>query len=349
VPDRFVLVETFKLGDLLMSSPVALALRRARPDAELVVLGPPGGRALPVWEGTGIEVEEVALPWQRLGWARDPAAVWRALGAVRRRFGRRFVDAVGLDPRGDLRHRALLAALGVRRTVGYRSEGPWRERWRGTTDRHVLDARARYLGQLGAALGLADAGPLPWPFRIRDEAEVDERLLVVAPEASNPLREWPSSRWAALAVEWRAAGWRVVLVEQHGGAVAGADREAFDHVWRGPLPELAALVARAAVVIAVDSLVGHLAGGQGTPVVTLVGPAAPGAVAPARPAHGGGDRRRVSMPALRPADVRTARFAVHGRDHARRRPRGRRARRAGASRAGADGAAGVVRARGLTR
>ncbi len=275
VPDRFVVVESFRLGDLLMSGTVALALRRARPDAEVIVVGPPGGRGLPLWQGSGVEVEEVALPWQHLGWARDPAAVWRALRAVRRRFGARFHDAVGLDPRGDVRHRALLAALGVRRVVGYRSTAPRLDRWRGTPDGHVLEARARFLDQAAAALGLDDAGALPWPFLARDERAVDPRLVVVAPEASNPLREWTSARWAAAATAWRAAGHRVVLVEQSGGAVAGDDRLAFDERWRGTLPELGALVARAAVVVAVDSLVGHLAAGQGTPVVTLVGPQLP--------------------------------------------------------------------------
>jgi ADP-heptose:LPS heptosyltransferase len=275
VPDRFVVVESFRLGDLLMSGTVALALRRARPDAEVIVVGPPGGRGLPLWQDAGVEVEELALPWQHLGWTRDPAAVWRALRGVRRRFGTRFHDAVGLDPRGDLRHRLLLATLGVRRAVGYRSTASPLERWRGTPDGHVLEARARFLGQAAAALGIAGLGPLPWPFRPRDERAVDARLVVVAPEASNPLREWTSARWAAVATAWRAAGHRVVLVEQRGDTVVGDDRLAFDERWRGPLPELAALVARAAAVVAVDSLVGHLAAGQGTPVVTLVGPQLP--------------------------------------------------------------------------
>lgn len=275
VPPRFVLVESFKLGDLLMASTVALALRRALPDAEVVVLGPPGGRGLPVWEGSGVRVEEVALPWQQLGWTRDPAGVARALGTLRRRFGRRFAHHVGLDPRGDLRHRAVLAALGVRQTLSYRSDAPRLARWRGALDEHVLQARARFLDQIAPALGLGELGPPAWPYRARDEAAVDARLVVVAPEASNPLREWSSARWGALAARLRAAGHRVVLVEQRGDAVRGGDLAAFDAVWRGALPALGALVARAAGVVAVDSLVGHLAAGQGAPVVTLVGPQLP--------------------------------------------------------------------------
>lgn len=270
-----MVVESFKLGDLLMTSTVALALRRALPRPEVVVLGPPGGAALPVWEGSGVAVEEIALPWQHLGWTRDPAAVARALATVRRRFGRRFHDAVGLDPRGDLRHRALLLALGVRRALAYRSSLGTLDRWRGTLDGHVLAARAEFLRQIAPPLGIPELGPPTWPFRPRDEGAVDPRLVVVAPEASNPLREWSSARWATLAARWRAAGWRVVLVEQRGGAVVGSDLAAFDAVWRGPLQELGELVARAAAVVAVDSLVGHLASGQGTPVVTLVGPQLP--------------------------------------------------------------------------
>lgn len=272
---RFLLVETFKLGDLLMAGTVALALKRAWSDAEVVVLAPPGGSALPIWDGSGVRVEEVALPWQRIGWTREPAAVVRALAETRRRFGRRFADYVGLDPRGDLRHRALLAALGVRRTLTYRSDAPRLDRWRGTLHEHVLSARAHFLEQAGVALGLPGLGAPVWPFRARDECAVDDRLVVVAPEASNPLREWSSECWGALARRLRGAGHTVVLVEQRGGAVNGAARGAFDEVWRGTLPALGELVARASLVVAVDSLVGHLAAGQGTPVVTLVGPQLP--------------------------------------------------------------------------
>jgi ADP-heptose:LPS heptosyltransferase len=275
LPPRYLLVETFKLGDLLMASTVALAIRRAQPDAEMLVLGPPGGSALPVWEGSGVRVLEAALPWQQLGWERAPLRTLQALGELRGRLGSLVAGATGLDPRGDVRHRTLLTALGVRRVVGYRSSAPRSARWRGELDGHVLEARQRFLDQAVPALGLRAPLTLAWPWRMRDERLVDPQLVLVAPEASNPLREWSSARWALLAQQCRRAGFRVVLVEQSGRAVTGEDREAFDETWRGSIGALSDLVARAAVVVAVDSLVGHLASGQGTPVVTLVGPQLP--------------------------------------------------------------------------
>lgn len=145
---------------------------------------------------------------------------------------------------------------------------------------HVLDGLRRFPAALGATVG-----PPRWDLEIpaADRAWAEQLLPAGSPVvafnvcASNPVRDWPVARQAAVATHARRRGWRVVLCgggserERRAAAAmaAGGDTGVVDLVGRTTLPQLAALLARSTVLLSPDSGPVHLATAVGTRVVGL--------------------------------------------------------------------------------
>ena len=94
-------------------------------------------------------------------------------------------------------------------------------------------------------------------------------LVLVAPYSRWPSREWPPERWRALVARLRAWGCAVWFVD-------GGERPplpgARDLGGATTVRELAALLERAQLLVAVDSAAAHLAAAVGTRAVVLFGP-----------------------------------------------------------------------------
>ena len=105
-------------------------------------------------------------------------------------------------------------------------------------------------------------------------------VTIIHPGAKSPSRRWPPDRYAAVARELRSAGHRVVITGSAAereltvrvAAEAGLDPAA---ALITGLAELAALVARARLLISGDTGVAHLATAYATPSVVLFGPMSP--------------------------------------------------------------------------
>jgi ADP-heptose:LPS heptosyltransferase len=112
-------------------------------------------------------------------------------------------------------------------------------------------------------------------------------LALLAPgSAFAPTKRWPADRYAALADALSGHGLAAALVVGPGEAELGAS---VTRLARSRVPvlgedldpvELAAVLARARVVVANDSGPAHLAAAVGTPVAVLFGPTDPGRTAP---------------------------------------------------------------------
>jgi ADP-heptose:LPS heptosyltransferase len=121
--------------------------------------------------------------------------------------------------------------------------------------------------------GLAIREPLP-PV---DHLLEYEGYVVVHPAASVPARQPSAARSAAIVRALQAAGRRVVVTGSPSERaltreVAG---DALDLGGRTSLPELAAVLAGADVVVAPNTGTAHLAAAVGTPVVSLFAPVVP--------------------------------------------------------------------------
>lgn len=255
-PEVLVL-RALKLGDLLVSVPALRGIRRARPDARIIL-------AVPDWLEPLVELVDavdVLLPTAGLD---APLAV--APGRVET-----AVDLHGHGPES----RGLCEALQPQHLVGWRAPG-----WEGPEWPRDVHERVRWAG-LVTAHGMP-ADPDDLALRRGPTASPYAGAAVVHVGAYYGSREWPVERFAAVASDLAARGASVVVT---GGA---ADRERAERTaalaglpdpavlaGRLSLGEFAATVADAALVVTADTGAGHLASAYGRPSVVIFGPAPP--------------------------------------------------------------------------
>lgn len=245
------------LGDLLVSVPALRGIRRARPEARVVV-------AMPEWLAPVVELVDAVdtlLPTPGLG---VPLAV--APGRVET-----AVDLHGHGPESRGRCEALRPA----RLVGFRApgwEGPeWptglleRERWAGLVTWHGMPA-----------------DPDDLAIRRPDRPSPQPGAAVLHVGAAYGSRSWPVASFAAVARRLAEAGDRVLLTGSAAerrraletAALAGLGGDAV-LAGRLGLDDFAALVADAALVVTADTGAGHLASAYARPSVVIFGPAPP--------------------------------------------------------------------------
>jgi ADP-heptose:LPS heptosyltransferase len=246
------------LGDFLTGVPAYRALRRAFPDAHLT-LAAPGALAPLVPLVGGIDR---LLPTEGLGCMAYPGRPDLAVNLHGAGPGS-IDDLLSTRPRRLLTH-----AHPSRPEVS----GPaWRE------DQHEVARWCRLLATAGIAAVPTDlrlAEPQDRPAPVLD-------AVVVHPGASAPARRWPARRYAVVARQLHAEGYHVVVTGSPSESrlasqvvqAAGLppDRQLGDL----DLADLAALVARARLVLCGDTGVAHLATAYGTRSVLLFGPTAP--------------------------------------------------------------------------
>jgi ADP-heptose:LPS heptosyltransferase len=236
------------VGDLATAVPALRGLRRAYPDDELAL-------AAPAWLTPLIDLiggVDRVLPTNGLeppSWTDRPDL------------------AVNLHGRGPQSHQ-LLRATGAGRLWAFgTADGPdW------TDDEHEVRRWCRLLRWYGVATDPGDLG-LAAPA-----VAVPDGLTLIHPGAKSPSRRWPVERFGAVARQLVEAGHKVVVTGSAGEReVALRTGLPEDDVLAGRtgLAELAALVARARLVISGDTGIAHLATAYGTPSVVLFGPMSP--------------------------------------------------------------------------
>lgn len=251
------------LGDFLTSLPALRALRRAHPDAQILLGAPP--RLEPLVELCGaVDVLVPAEPLRPVH-IREPGL------------------AVNLHGRGPESHRVLLATRPTRLIAFANAAVPESTRmppW--NSDEHEVDRWCRLLEAFGIPADRSDLGLQVPPLEPPPAAV---RATLIHPGAASAARRWPLERWAQVACAELAAGHRVAisagpdetLLASELATRIGARSES---VVAGDLMTLAAAVAAARVVVCGDTGVAHLATALGTPSIVLFGPTSPDAWGP---------------------------------------------------------------------
>ena len=265
--DTMLVLRALGLGDLLTGIPALRALRRAYPDAHIVLATPDRFCNLAMLSGAVDEVDHTP-GLGRLHPRREPPVVAVNLhGSGPESIG----DLVALEPRVLLSHRHD-AYPGL--------EGsPWR------TDLHEADRWCRLLEWAGIPCDPTDLS-IPRPRGYPDRSGV----VVVHPGATFAARRWPADRFAAVAAALSQAGHDVVIT---GGSneidlarsVADLADLPQSRVLAGTLGllGLVALIADCRLLICGDTGVGHLATATGAPSVLLFGPTPPNQWGPRGP------------------------------------------------------------------
>lgn len=291
------------VGDFVFALPALHALKRAYPDAELVLLGLPWHAAFLAGRPGPVDRVIVVPPMAGVGLPPDVPPLPEAPGDASPADGpaQRFVAAmraeafdIACQMYGGGRHsNPLVAAFGARLTIGARAgDAPPLDRW----VRHAEPNNRRLaLLDIAALAGAADvtlgqelaitpadrdeaarvlseagAGPAPAP-----PLALQAPLVLLQPGSTDPRRCWPAPSFAAvgdalarmgaqLAVNGTAA--EAPLVRR---VIASMHAPAIDLSGKLGLGGLCGLIERAACVVSNDTGPLHLALAIGTPAVGI--------------------------------------------------------------------------------
>jgi heptosyltransferase-1 len=280
-PRSIVIVKLTSIGDVLHGVPVAVALKRAFPEARIG------------WVVEGVSADVLAghpaidhlfrLPRR---WLESP----RAVLDLRRQL--RWFDAdVAIDLQGLLKSGVAAWLSGAAWRIGFARPVSREQAWRAYTHRvkpggtHVVDRNCELLAPLGIRVAAPEFAMPHWPVsRLRMQQYLASLRLAQPPVLLNPGAGWASKRWpverfAATAralhrrrnettvVVWAGDAERDmaerIAAESFGAAVVAAPTTLQDF---GELCRLARLV------ISGDTGPLHLAAAVGTPCVGLFGP-----------------------------------------------------------------------------
>ncbi|HEX6201719.1 MAG TPA: glycosyltransferase family 9 protein [Thermoanaerobaculia bacterium] len=302
---RLLLVRTSALGDVVHALPVATALRRHRPAAEIAWVVEAAIAPLLA----GHPAVDRVIPLELRAWRRAPLSrpARRGLAALRRAV-RDFRPDVALDLMGNHKGALLARLSGAPRVVGLARRDrrePSSALWIG--EPVPLPAPAPPAGRPSGPLAAALAGGEPAPAHAVDRAlalaaalgaptsPVDlggdglfpalprgpRRHLVIHAGAGWGNKRWPAERWAAAARRLAAATGlplrapvgpgEAALVAELAAAAGGA----VEPVPAPDLPSLAAELLAARLVLAGDTGPLHLAHSLGVPVLAVLGPTDP--------------------------------------------------------------------------
>jgi predicted lipopolysaccharide heptosyltransferase III len=295
---KILLIRLRLIGDVVFTTPAIAAIRRRFPDAHLTYLVEPPASPLLRGHPSLDELLVVERP-------RGVARILYDLALARRLRASRF-DLV-IDFHGGPRSAWLAWATGAPERIGYNVPG---RAWMYTTrvawspslvpPRHSVENQWDLLAPLGVEPPDRVRDPIVIPLDPQAVREVDMRLakagvpphgqiIVMHVSAGNPFRRWPADRFAAVAaaLAGQDEARRIIITSgpserDAANRVAAAAQEA-----AGPaaarilrcgefdLPQLRALVERAALYIGGDSGPLHVAAASRTPVVALFGPTLP--------------------------------------------------------------------------
>jgi ADP-heptose:LPS heptosyltransferase len=312
LPDRVAVLRALQLGDLLVAVPALRALRRALPDAEIVLVGLPWAAELAVRFGHLLDGFAALPGYPGLPEVEpDP----RALPGFLARMQARGFDAV-IQMHGDgAVTNPLAVALGGRVTAGFFVPG----RYCPDPDRFLpyptdRPERCRLL-DLAAFLGAPPVGQeLEFPLGEGDAAELAAvaeaaglepgAYACLHPGARSAARRWPARRFAEVGDGLAARGLAVVLTGSASEAAVTAEvagrmaTPAVDLAGRTGLGAVGVLLAGARLLVSNDTGVSHVAEALGVPSVVLYLESDPKRWAPA---DAGRHRRVIARGGTRPS------------------------------------------------
>ncbi|HMA30520.1 MAG TPA: putative lipopolysaccharide heptosyltransferase III [Casimicrobiaceae bacterium] len=284
-------------GDVLLTSPVFTALKRAAPHAEVDALVYHETAPMLANHPAIAQLHTIDRDWKRRGIAVQLAEEWRLLRRLR---ARRYDLLIHLTehPRGL----SLAALLHPRYAVTRERASPsraWRARFTHfyrlpkATPRHAVEANLDALRRIGIQPDAASRRLVLVPGPAA-EASIDALLAKHRLPARQFVHAHPGSRWRfkCWSVDRSAALLDRIAADGHPIVVTGApdaqERElvaailaavssqtrarTVDLAGTLTLQELAALTARARAFVGVDTAPMHIAAAMGTPTLALFGP-----------------------------------------------------------------------------
>lgn len=283
---RILVVRLDNLGDVLLTAPLARALRQALPGAEITLLASPGGAAaaplLPWYD----RIETLRAVWQDLG-GRLPLDPARELALVERlragRYDAALICTSFSQTPWPAAYATYLAGIPVRAAIAVDFGGsvlshavppPPGGTHQAERNLHLVESLGLPVSDRRLAVAVPPESGQRATRWLREAGIADGEAVAIVPGASCEARRWPASRYAAVARGLAAGGREVVILgtekeREAADVIAGACPSALSLAGRTSFPEFAALIERAAVVVCGNSAALHLADALGRPVVAL--------------------------------------------------------------------------------
>lgn len=291
---RILIIRPSALGDVCRSVPLAAAIRRHRPEAEIHwLVNAPFAEVLEAHPA----IDRV-LPFDRRALGRHTRRMHLApaLGFMRS-LREQSYDAV-IDAQGLARSGLFAFATRAPLRIGHADarELGWlgcNHRVRAGRDLHTVDRMMSLLRPLGIYEPEPDMRlyPRPQDRRWRDaDAELSAPYIVLAPTSVWPGKRWPIDRFTDLARRLCAEGHRIVVVGAPGEEpqcsplldLARQGLPVVNRVGQTTIGQMLAVIEHARLVVANDSAALHMAVGLCRPVVALFGPTRTDRVGPYR-------------------------------------------------------------------
>jgi ADP-heptose:LPS heptosyltransferase len=255
--DTILVLRALGLGDLLTAIPALRGLRRAHPQARIVLATPQPLAALALMSGA---VDEV-IPTAGLG-ALDYRGPRPGLAVNLHGSGPQSIRDLSSTRPGEMlthRHRDFPDIPGL----------PWR------AGQHEVDRWCALMQWAGIACE-------PTDLSLQTQRTGRTGTVVIHPGAAFPARRWPADRFAAVAARMHRDGHEVVVTgsaaeEPLVRSVAEMAElpERANLAGELDIVELVELIAASRLLVCGDTGVGHIATATGTPSVLVFGPTPP--------------------------------------------------------------------------
>lgn len=296
-PSRILIVRLSALGDLVFCTSLLDGLLRRFPHAHIAWLAQAGFAG--VLRDDPRPSEVIPVPRDALS---SPMALWR----LRRTLRAQRYDWV-IDAQGLAKSRLLAGLAGGRWRVGFRSREPLGFLLHAQVDKggDIADIASEYR-HLAQVLTGERAGPPRLPVTeaaaarvaaAMDDMGLSPGFVALCPFTTRPQKHWPDAHWPELAARLVAAGLGPCVVlggpadREHAQRLVGQMPDGSRNLaGQTALPDLAAWVAQARLLIGVDTGLTHVGIAVQRPTVALFGSTCPytkGADSPLRVLYDG--------------------------------------------------------------
>ncbi len=285
-PKKILLVQSHLIGDLVMATPMLLALRKAYPDAKISLLANGFAEVLLAGSSMVDKIINIKFPWSMHDYSfKNLAGILKTVKKLRRE---KFDLAI--DAQIDMRNAFLMFLTGARRRLGYDITGGGIF----LTDipefpdgkDNLLDARLSVLKHLGVdcsnrktELSIGDKAD-EWAESYLQQNNLEENLVIaIHPGASVREKLWQPEKFAKVIGFLHSRGYQPVVIEGPDDRDIVISVISLTHV-RPPIVKIGlgnvvAFIKRCRLMICLDSAAVHLAAAVGTPVVAIYGPHPP--------------------------------------------------------------------------
>jgi len=272
---KILIVRTSSLGDLVHMLPAISDIARHVPGARIDWVVEESFAEIPAWHPAVHEVITVAhRRWRKHWWSRETRA---ERAALRQNLRARTYDVV-------LDMQALMKSVWVVRQARGLRHGLDRKSAREPLASLFYDVKhtvkfwqpavIRQRELAAAAFGYAYDGPPDFGLRAFTEGQSIEPYAVIMPSASREDKLWPADDWRAVFARLRKHGLQLRLLAGNAAETARAQKlvegEADAQVLpRMSLSDIARVLARARIMVGLDSGLTHLSAGLGRPTIGI--------------------------------------------------------------------------------